>query len=107
MKCHQQLNLHPYHSLPRIFRNERKQKKVAGGNEAYLRRLIRNRIQKKFNMYDRIYGRPENVYIDCKDPDRKVETKRKRLTCLSSDSCNGIGDCGLWCPQTGSVHRRG
>ena len=66
----------------------------------HLRRLIRSRIQKKFNMYDRIYGRPENVYIDCKDPDRKVETKRERLTCLSSDSCNGI-DGGQFVPTDG------
>ena len=48
----------------------------------HLRRLIRSRIQKKFNMYDRIYGRPENMYIDCKDPDRKWKQKKERLMCF-------------------------
>eukprot|EP00944_MAST-04C_sp_MAST-4C-sp1_P015910 g15910.t1 len=66
----------------------------------HLRRLIRSRIQKKFNMYDRIYGRPENMYIDCKDPDSKMETKKERLLCVSSDTCHEI-DGGRFVPTDG------
>ena len=58
----------------------------------HLRRLIRYRIQKKFNMYDRLYGRPESIYRDRKDPGMKIEEKNQQLICMSSNACDRIND---------------
>ena len=65
-----------------VFSEMKGKKRKSPVETKHLRRLIRSRIQKKFNMYDRIYGRPENVYIDCKDPDRKVRKTKNNYVGL-------------------------